>query len=189
MSCHDHGAVDRESALDVLLAHRSDFVAFVSSRVEAAAVAEDLVQESLARAYERIGDLRVGEAVLGWFYQILRNAVIDHHRRRSASARTLDRLAVEPLPVDDVAPPGRVCTCVSHLVTTLKPEYAEALTRVDVEGQPVKDLAGELGITANNAGVRVFRARDALRKKVMATCRKCAEAGCTDCTCTSATSE
>ena len=48
---------------------------------------------------------------------------------------------------------------------------------------PVQDYAVEAGITANNAGVRVFRAREALRKRVVRWCGSCAERGCIDCTC------
>jgi hypothetical protein len=50
-------------------------------------------------------------------------------------------------------------------------------------GVPVRDYAFEAGITPNNAGVRVFRAREALRKRVVRWCGSCAERGCIDCTC------
>ena len=43
--------------------------------------------------------------------------------------------------------------------------------------------ANTWNITANNAGVRVFRARQALRKRVVSWCGSCAERGCIDCTC------
>jgi len=43
---------------------------------------------------------------------------------------------------------------------TLKPEYAAALRRVEVDGVSVKDYADEAGISSNNAGVRIFRVRD-----------------------------
>ena len=181
----DRSALDEAAALEVLLAHRDEFVDFVAARIEGRAAAEDLVQDALARALDRIGELRAGDAVLGWFYRLLRNAVIDHYRRRAASARALERLAAEPEPaaVDPPEAPARACRCVSHLAGTLKPEYAEALRRVEVDGVPVKEMAGELGISASNAAVRLFRARASLRKKVMATCQACAAAGCTDCTC------
>ena len=183
MSCHGaEAAVDVEAATAVLFAHRSDFVDFVASRVDDRATAEDLVQDALVRAVEKVTHLREGDALLGWFYTVLRNAVVDHYRRRSASARAAERLAQEPVLVSP-EPAGRPCQCVSHVASTLKPEYAEALQKVEVEGTPVKDLAAELGITAGNAAVRVFRARESLRKKVMATCKACAEAGCADCTC------
>ena len=173
--------LDERAAIDVLFAHRDDFLDFAAARLENRAQAEDLVQDALSRALERVAELRDGEAILGWFYRILRNAIIDHHRRRAASRRALERLAAEP--VADAEQPRRVCQCVSHLATELKPEYADALQRVDVEGAMVKSVAEDLGITPSNAAVRLFRARESLRKKVLSTCRACAEAGCTDCTC------
>jgi RNA polymerase sigma-70 factor (ECF subfamily) len=174
--------LDDRAAIDVLMGHRDEFVQFAAARLESRVEAEDLVQDALARAMERLAELRDGDAILGWFYRILRNAIIDHHRRRAASRRAMERLAAEP-DQPDADPGRRVCKCVSHLATTLKPEYAEALQRIEVEGAMVKDVADDLGITPSNAAVRVFRARESLRKKVMARCRACAEAGCTDCTC------
>jgi RNA polymerase sigma-70 factor (ECF subfamily) len=47
----------------------------------------------------------------------------------------------------------------------------------------VQDFAGEAGITADNASVRVFRAREALRKQVKTSCGPCADHGCLECSC------
>jgi RNA polymerase sigma-70 factor (ECF subfamily) len=77
-----------------------------------------------------------------------------------------------------------VCGCILDLAKTLKPEYAEAIQRVEIEGQTVKAFAGEAGIDPNNAGVRLHRAREALKKSVVRSCGTCAEHGCMDCTCT-----
>ena len=74
---------------------------------------------------------------------------------------------------------------MGRLATTLKPEYAEALKTIDVDGMAVKDFAARKGLSPGNAGVRVFRARDALRKRVVESCGTCAEHGCLDCTCAS----
>jgi RNA polymerase sigma-70 factor (ECF subfamily) len=92
-------------------------------------------------------------------------------------ARDLD----EAVPPEDVK--DAICECVARLARTLKPEYADALQRIDVDGVPVKDFAAEAGITAGNAAVRAFRAREALRKQVIASCGTCAEHGCLDCRC------
>ena len=72
---------------------------------------------------------------------------------------------------------------MKRLAATLKPEYADALQQIDVAGTPVKDYAEHAGISASNAGVRVFRAREALRKQVTRACGTCAEHGCLDCSC------
>ncbi len=181
VSASGQPVIDRDAALRILAAHRAEFVAFAAARLDSRGTAEDLVQDALARGVERVGELRAGDAVLGWFHAILRNAITDHHRRRAASARAVARLASEP---DDVAEVrGRPCQCVSHLAAALGPDQAQALQRIEVDGVPVADLAREAGIAPGTAAVRVHRARKALRRKVMATCGVCAEAGCTDCTC------
>ncbi|HZR11239.1 MAG TPA: sigma-70 family RNA polymerase sigma factor [Myxococcales bacterium] len=164
--------------------HRA-FLGFLEKRVGRRDVAEDLLQDAFARGLTNLPALEDAESAVAWFYRVLRNAVIDHHRRGGASERGLSALAremeehVEP----DLDTRNAVCRCVARLSDTLKPEYAAALRRVEVDGVSVQEFAAEAGITANNAGVRVFRAREALRKQVVRTCGTCAEHGCLDCTC------
>jgi len=76
-----------------------------------------------------------------------------------------------------------VCACVVRLVDTLKPEYAAAIKRVDLDGATVADFGREIGITPNNAGVRLHRAHDALRRQLALSCGTCTLHGCLDCTC------
>jgi RNA polymerase sigma-70 factor (ECF subfamily) len=47
----------------------------------------------------------------------------------------------------------------------------------------VKTFAAEAGISNSNAAVRVFRAREALKKQLVKSCGTCAEHGCLNCTC------
>jgi RNA polymerase sigma-70 factor (ECF subfamily) len=116
---------------------------------------------------------------------MLRNAVIDHHRRTGVRNQALASLARELEGASEPPPEvrGAICACVTRVAETLKPEYAEAIRRVEIDEVPIATFAGEAGITANNASVRVFRARDALRRQVKASCGTCAEHGCVDCTC------
>lgn len=173
---------DRSKEIAAYLgAHRARFLAFVRSRVHDPALAEDLLQETLAKAITSSATVR-GE-VDPWFFRALRNAIVDHLRRRGASDRALEAFeneAVEEEPEEARRP----CPCVLRLQKQLKPEYAEALEQVEVAGKPVKDFAEATGISASNAGVRVFRAREALHRHVVATCGACAANGCTDCSCT-----
>ena len=55
---------------------------------------------------------------------------------------------------------------MTRLASTLKREYEQAIRRIDIDEVPVQQFAQEAGITANNASVRVFRAREALRNQV-----------------------
>jgi hypothetical protein len=54
---------------------------------------------------------------------------------------------------------------------------------VDVDGLSVKAYAERAGLSASNAGVRLFRARAALRRRLADSCGTCAEHGCLDCSC------
>lgn len=179
-------SMNEQELVGELLSHRAEFLRFVERRVRDAAAAEDLLQEALLRAVNRVSDLRQGEALVGWFYRVLEHAVTDHHRRTSTASRAMEKVARE---VDEVhtpnEAPARTCKCVHKVKAQLKPEYADALHRIEVDEVAVKDYAEEAGISRSNAAVRVFRAREALRAKVQATCGHCAAAGCTDCSCAS----
>ena len=177
-------APDPRASLATLVENHRVFLRFLERRVGSRETAEDLLQEAFGRAITRVESLRDDESAVAWFYRLLRNAVIDHYRRRATAGSALERFAAE---LDEAVPPpevaDQVCGCVSRLAGTLKPEYADALEAIDVKGMPVKDYAAAHGITANNAGVRVFRARQALRSQVIASCGTCAEHGCLDCSC------
>ena len=76
---------------------------------------------------------------------------------------------------------------------TVAPKYPDVkfgiidATPDDVKAPNVSNLtfAEEQGISKNNATVRVFRAREALRRQVAVSCGTCAEHGCLSCTCQS----
>jgi RNA polymerase sigma-70 factor (ECF subfamily) len=171
-----------EDIAAILVANHRDFLAFVQKRVGDRATAEEILQDAFVRSMDKLDTVR--ETAVGWFYRVLRNAIIDHHRRRAAAERRAEAYAhEEQLAGDDDELHRVVCKCVAQLAETLKPEYAAALKRVEVDGMSVKDYADEVGISSNNAGVRIFRAREALRKQVVRSCGTCATHGCIDCTC------
>ena len=176
-------ALSPEAIAQLVKGHR-EFLAFLERRVESRAVAEDILQAAFTRGLERGGDVQ-DEKVVAWFYRVLRNAVIDHYRQRSTAERVTEAWARE---FPDVQEPEaelrqEICRCVSGLLETLKPEYREALRIVDLEEGKLKDLAQRSGITAENAAVRVHRARAALRRRIEQACGTCAVHGCLDCSC------
>jgi RNA polymerase sigma-70 factor (ECF subfamily) len=174
-----------ESSVAVLVDNHRAFLRFLERRVGSREVAEDILQDAFVRNLARLDELP-DDALVPWFYRVLRNAVIDRSRRQATSVKALDAFAREVESGSTVPPPDlatEICACVGRLAGTLKPEYAEALRAVDIEGTAVVDYARERGLTASNAGVRLFRARQALRTQVTRSCGTCAEHGCLDCSC------
>ncbi len=161
------------------------FLAFLERRVESRAAAEEILQEAFVRGLGQADEIRDDERAVAWFYRLLRNAVIDHYRARGAEVRGLEALAREL--ADASAPPpeleAALCRCFEALLPALRPEYSEILRRVDLEGGRPADFAREAGLTANNAMVRLYRARKALRADLQRSCRTCADHGCLDCSC------
>jgi RNA polymerase sigma factor (sigma-70 family) len=168
----------------IFVANHREFLAFLERRVGSKAIAEDILQEAFVRG---MGRVRTDDkdSVVGWFYRTLKNAAIDYHRRHKTASKALDAFAAETdeKVEADAELHTAVCQCVGRLADTLKPAYAEALKRIEVDGLTVKDYAEEAGISPSNAAVRVFRAREALRGQVSRSCGTCAEHGCLDCTC------
>ena len=171
-------------AIARLVGGHREFLAFLERRVESRAAAEDILQSAFARGLERGAGVD-DEKVVPWFYRVLRNSVIDHYRRRSTSARAMEAWGREftDSQEPDAVLRQEICQCVSGLLATLKPEYRDALLVVDLEDGKLSDLAQQSGITAENAAVRIHRARKALRRKVEQACGTCAEHGCFDCRC------
>lgn len=158
-----------------LMAHREAFKAFLAGRLGNHADAEDLLQNGFVKALSRADDVKDGEKLVPWFYQILRHVLIDHQRSRHAAARRDDRWAAEnaTLATPDDEAQRQLCRCLEQLLPTLKPAHAELLRRVELQGEPVAEAAAALGMTPNHASVTLHRARGELRAKFTSFCGDC----------------
>jgi RNA polymerase sigma-70 factor (ECF subfamily) len=170
----------------VLAENHRRFLAFLTRRVPSREIAEDILQDAFVRGLTKAPPVATSESVVAWFYRVLRNAVVDYYRRAGVEQRAIERYAAE---ADGTVVPAdpelfqTMCECVRSLVGTLKPEYAEAITRVDLEGASHALFAREAGISLNNAGVRLHRAHRALKARVREACTTCADHGCHECSC------
>ncbi len=172
----------RDAQLQILLARREAFLGFLAARLGGdRAEAEDLLQQGFAKALATAPQLRDEERLVPWFYQLLRNALIDRIRsRRSAAAREED-WAEHHLSEPETR--RQLCACLEPLLDTLPPKHATLLRRCELGEEPVAPVASALGLTANAASVALHRARNALRAKLLAFCGDCADGACLDCDC------
>lgn len=131
------------------------------------------------RALARVDQLKSLERVEAWVSRIASNAAIDELRRRNKGFVDIDEAELP----DQCDNDGVGCWCVLAQVGSLKPEYATILRRVVIDGARVTDVAVELGLSANNAMVRLHRAREALRKQMQKHCGTINVRSCSDCGC------
>lgn len=176
------------SALDRLVGARREFLAFLERRTGSREAAEEILQAAYLKGVEKGGSLRDEESAVAWFYRILRNSLTDYWRAKGTSRE----VQVEELPETAVQPEIKkeVCACVRAALETMKPEYRQALEAVDIDDTSLGDYAAAAGIEANNASVRLHRARHTLRKRVLLACGPCCSVeGCSYCTCDATASE
>lgn len=166
-----------------ILEMRAQFLGFLKARLKNEDLAEEVLQAAYLKSLEKSADLKDGESIVAWFYRILRNTIVDHYRKAKVHKKALSATTKAEQAVDDAQLQKTVCKCVSALVPTLKPEFAEVLWKADLEGAPVQEVAVQIGLTANNASVRLHRARKALRDQVIQVCGSCADHGCVNCSC------
>lgn len=171
--------VDVSAALRAIESMRPRYVDFLRRRV--GSDAEDIYQQCLVKALDHAADLRDAERAQPWFWRMVRNAAADHHAARvSRDARAAALLATEEAtPHEEAA----ACACALGLLAKLPPAYADILQRVDVDDEPVTRVADALGITTNNASVRLHRARQALRERLQGCCKVASMRACYACNC------
>ncbi|HEY5925709.1 MAG TPA: sigma-70 family RNA polymerase sigma factor [Kofleriaceae bacterium] len=147
---------------------RAELYRFVARRVPAAD-AEDIVQESLLRIHRGLGGVRNDGAVVGWIYQVTRNALADHLRASRPTDELGDDDLVEPIDPDDMAFKG-LAACVAPFVTALPLHYREALELVELRGMSQVQAAAQLGVPLSTMKSRVQRGRAQLRELLDACC-------------------
>lgn len=80
---------------EALLENHRAFLSYLERRVGDRARAEDILQDAFAKVVSRPERAPGDEGVVPWFYRTLRNAAIDHFRRRGAAERAHEAFARE----------------------------------------------------------------------------------------------
>jgi RNA polymerase sigma factor (sigma-70 family) len=165
--------------------HR-EFLRFVSRRTNSLDDAEDILQEFYLKAIRSVRTIKEAGALKGWLAQVLRRTLIDYYRRAAVRKAALQRLSVEtegqPVLIDDEAERA-VCSCLYRILPTMPAEHSQLIWQVDLLGQPRSKVAKSFGISPNNLGVRLHRARRVLRAALERFCTTCPTHGFLDCAC------
>ena len=178
------GAVERPATtIDPILARQAEFRAFLISRLGSEADSEDVLQNALMKALRSANELRDEEKVIAWFYQVLRNAIVDHVRSQQARKLRDDSWAANAATLQDNELEKLACRCVDTLIDDLNPREAELVRRIELGNEQVAEAAKSAGISPNNASVTLHRARKKLREGLEHFCGECSTGACLNCDC------
>ena len=133
--------------------------------------AEDLVQDTILRAYSRFGSFRADGSPRAWLHTIMRNLFINGYRKKSREPRqvsfqTLD----EPSTEGTAASPERVVlgrmeeAALLRAVRRLPEEYRGVVILADVEGLSYQQIADHLQIPVGTVRSRLSRGRKRVQR-------------------------
>ena len=153
---------DRETRFNRLIAsYMDDLYRYAYWLTGEPATADDLVQETLVRAWKAMDKLQEAKAVKGWLLTIL--------RRENARRFERKRLQKSAVPTEEVAATRQdydtstEAFVLRQALAQLPEEYREPLLLQVIHGFSQKEIAAQLGISTAGAGTRLFRAREKMR--------------------------
>jgi RNA polymerase sigma-70 factor, ECF subfamily len=155
----DHSMRDSRTAVaDEIPRLRRYARALSGSDVEA----DDLVQETLARALSSLGQWRTDESPRKWLFSILHNHYVDLLRRKARQPGQLSIDAGDVTPVDIGVDAG-TRRDLDQGMQGLSAEQRQVLLLVGLEGMSYAETAEILGIPIGTVMSRIARARERLR--------------------------
>ena len=153
----------RQRQFDALVrAHAADLYRFAWWLCGDETRAQDLVQETLLRAWRALGSLRDGSAAKPWLLTILRREhARGFERKRFEMGELDDDIADEAAGID----PERAGTDaqVRAAILQLEPKYREPLLMQVLGGFSCEEIARELRCKPGAVMTQLFRARQKLR--------------------------
>lgn len=137
--------------------------------------AEDLVQDTMLKAYRAWDRYQPGTNAKAWLLTILRNTYINAYRRAKTKGSTVDVNAIEPFTVfreaHDTDPEATffgqiVDDEVLAAIDALPDNFREVLVLSDMEGLSYAEIASVVEVPVGTVKSRLFRGRQILQKRL-----------------------
>ncbi len=147
------------------------------------AEAEDLVQDTMVRAFRFWDTFQRGTNIKAWLFTILRNTFINgYHRKGRARAFASDveaqvlalgpAVAVanttsQPLGPEEAVSGQATQMRIREALDMLPPDYRLAVTLADLEGFSYKEISEAMGCPIGTVMSRIYRGRKAMHKLLL----------------------
>ncbi|HEV8687706.1 MAG TPA: sigma-70 family RNA polymerase sigma factor, partial [Gaiellaceae bacterium] len=157
---------DTGAFADLVEGHRERLQLLVARMLGDESEAEDVVQETLLRAYLGLSELREPSRFGGWLAGIALNLARMKVRRRAAYARAIARVASAPAPLE-LTDERELHQLVRDSLELLTPGERDVVVLHYVEGLSCEEIAVLLDRSPGAVRVRLHRARARLREELV----------------------
>lgn len=189
---NSHGEADRVRLFErVILPHEQSLIGPAMALTRSSSDAEDLVQETLLRAFDRFETFRQDGSPRAWLHTIMRNLFFNMYRKKSREPKQVSLDVFEPtttggsggvaIEADSAEQASQTVTSPERIVLgqmesaallaavkALPDEYRQVVTMADVQNMPYQDIADALRIPIGTVRSRLSRGRERVRRAIFA---------------------
>ena len=129
-------------------------------------LADDLVQDTLERVWDRFGSWREGGSLRSWAFGIMYHLFLDHIRRRKTRPEELAGDDLPEIPDRPTQTDRLEMRDIQRALSRLPDEYRSVLLLIAVEEMSYKEAASVLDVPIGTVMSRLSRARERLRSEL-----------------------
>ncbi len=148
-----------EDPRDGLVDHLPALRAFALSLTRNGATADDMVQDTVVKAWSNIDKFKPGTNMRAWLFTILRNTYYSSRRKRSREVSDTDGIMTASLSVKPDHDGRMQLTDFKKAFETLPDEQREALILVGASGFSYEEAADMCGVRVGTIKSRANRGR------------------------------
>lgn len=144
---------------------------YIKSKVSNQHDAEDILQNVFIKIYKNVENVENSEALKSWIYRITKNTVIDFYKKKkdvSVEPETLHFIEDETEEADNMN--EEVAGCLSGILFELPGKYQEVFDMYEKQSMKHKEIAEALDITVSASKVRLKRAKEMFKDKLLKCC-------------------
>ena len=135
---------------------------FIKARINDKTVAEDILQEVFIKIHQNSNQLLDENKLASWIYQVTRNTIIDHYRKKKLPLAEDVIIHQEQNEESGLNP--QFIKCMMPFISQLPEKYKDALEKTVYGEISQKEYAENLGLSYTTVKSRVQRGRQKLKE-------------------------
>ncbi len=147
-----------------ILPHSDRLYRLALSILMDATESEDVVQDTMLKAWERRAEWDSIENIQAWLTQICKNLALDR-KKKMGRTETMDDHAVATITTTPSGDTDGQLALLHQLIAELPPPLDDLIRLRDIEGYTYREISEQLNLTEDQVRVYLHRARGRIRQR------------------------